>query len=136
MKRAGTIFGTALAAIFLVLSPAQGDETVCKVQGVKKVSHVCGSILNPLGVPVPGAKVMIFKDGADIGEVQSDESGKFSFDSLKEGNYEIQVLASGYASFAFSVVLANTDKKCKRALQIALSIRASACTGNVRLAKP
>jgi Carboxypeptidase regulatory-like domain len=81
-------------------------------------------------------KVTIFKDGAEIGGVQSDENGKFSFDSLKEGNYEIQVLASGYASFEFYVVLANTDKKCKRALQIPLSIRASACTGNVRLAKP
>jgi hypothetical protein len=69
-------------------------------------------------------------------EVQSGENGNFSFENLKEGNYEIQVQASGYASFEFSVVLANADKKCKRALQIPLSIRSSACTGNVRLAKP
>jgi hypothetical protein len=136
MERMGKIFAAMIAGVFLLPPAGNADEMVCKEQRVKKVPHICGSVISPLGEPVPNAKVMIFRDGMEVVEVQSGANGKFSFENLKEGNDEIHVQAYGYESFGFPILVVKPAEECKRALQIPLSIRSSSCAGNIRFVKP
>jgi hypothetical protein len=71
MERMGKIFATMIAGVFLLPPAGSADEIVCKEQRVKKLPHICGSVISPLGEPVPNAKVMIFTEGLELVEVQS-----------------------------------------------------------------
>jgi iron complex outermembrane receptor protein len=56
-----------------------------------------GTILDPRGVPLPGAAVVVHDEaGGATQKVTSDSQGKYSFTNLAAGKYTIQVDAPGF----------------------------------------
>ena len=55
-----------------------------------------GTVRDPLGAVVSGAAVHLIQDGRQIKDASSDSRGEFSFDSLAEGRYVLEVTANGF----------------------------------------
>ena len=78
-------------------------------------------LTNQLGEPIPNAKVAILRGARELVSVQTSEDGKFSFEQLEAGNYEIRVEADHYNSVQSPFILVKPKTKCKRALQVILA---------------
>ncbi len=61
----------------------------------------------------------------ELASVQTTEDGKFSFEQLEAGNYDIRVQADHYNSAQSPIVLAKPAMKCKRGLQVSLAVGTS-----------
>jgi carboxypeptidase family protein len=120
--RAHAAFARLVAGLLLLL-PASSPSTteICKEVHLKPLHCVCGIVINALGEPVARARVTILRDGTGRAAIKTGEDGKFSFDDLKAGNYEVQVQAEGFRTFQFPIVLVKPDSKCKRALEVELT---------------
>ena len=73
---------------------------VCGVEGVAAQSAsgtVSGTVFDPLGARVAGAKVVLTRQGAaQTAEKVSGAQGDFTFDSVAEDRYQIVVTATGF----------------------------------------
>jgi|SRR5271166_3643392 len=127
---------SAIAGMILVVSTGTAAANVCVTKRIKSLARTCGSVIDAVGEPIPNAKVTILKDGTEVAETQTDDGGKFSFETLKEGTYEIRVRANGFQTFGFRIVAVKPARKCKRTLRITLSVGYSSCAGDVQLIKP
>lgn len=94
----------------------------------KPIHHICGVVIDPLGEPIPNAKVTILENGRELVALQTGKDGKFSFAQLQAGHYDIRVDADGFKSAGSSIVIAKPSTKCKRALQVLLDV-GMGCSG-------
>jgi len=114
---AAIIAGTLLPALQL-----RAEVTCPKQLRIKPVRCVCGRLTDPTGAPVSGVVVRVLKAGAGVASVNSDGDGKFIFEGLEPGNYELSAQLAGYLAFRTQIVVAKPEKKCKRKLAILLEI--------------
>jgi hypothetical protein len=70
---------------------------------------------------VVNAKVQILKDDSVVAEAQSDSNGTFSFETLKEGSFQMRVTAEGFSTFEVPICVHNPKAKCKASLKVTLS---------------
>ena len=70
---------------------------------------------------VANAKVQILKDDSVVAEAQSDSNGRFSFEALKEGSFEMRVTAERFSTFEVPIRVHNPKAKCKASLKVTLS---------------
>ncbi|MGH9407229.1 MAG: TonB-dependent receptor [Terriglobia bacterium] len=56
-----------------------------------------GTITDPLGAAVPGARVTLLRDGKPAGHTQADRHGDYAFASIAPGRYRVRVEAPGFA---------------------------------------
>jgi iron complex outermembrane receptor protein len=62
-------------------------------------ASVTGTVLDPRGVPLPGASVSVRNDVTGATQkVTSDAQGKYAFANLAAGKYTVQVSAAGFAT--------------------------------------
>jgi hypothetical protein len=66
--------------------------------------------------------------------MQTGPDGKFSFEHLEAGNYEIRAKAEDYQTTQSTLVLRNPSKRPKRVLQVVLGV-GMGCTGGTSLVK-
>ena len=136
MLLARGVFATTVAGIVL-LFPASSSSTTetCKELHLKPLHCVCGTALNTLGEPVSRATITVLKDGTERATLKTGEDGGFLFNELAPGEYELRVEAAGFRVFQFPIVVVTRESKCKRALEIRLTVGyPENCTG-VRLVK-
>lgn len=109
---------------FILLLPAGFSyATTCiALPPLKPIHQACGVVIDPLGEPIPNAKVAILKDGRELVALQTRKDGKFSFEQLEVGRYDIQVEANGFKPAFSSIVLVKPAPKCKWALQVLLEL--------------
>jgi vitamin B12 transporter len=69
-----------------------------------------GKVVDPLGSRVPGAKVILLEDGNPILDAKSNGQGFFSLAAPKEGRYNLQVEATGFASQTIAVDIRKDGK--------------------------
>jgi len=55
-----------------------------------------GKVTDPLGVPVPNAKVTLTQNGSPIRRIYTNREGSFSFSSLPPGRYSVEAEAAGF----------------------------------------
>jgi hypothetical protein len=79
--------------------------------------------------------VAVLKGTTELASLQTGPDGKFSFEHLEAGNYEIRAEAEHYQTTRSAVVLRNPAKKPKRVLQVVLAF-GMGCVGQVSVAKP
>src|SRR5260370_16680980 len=92
MKRVRPIFASLLAVLLLSLPSAISSATTCVgLPPLKPVRRICGVVFFPSGDRIANAKVTVLQAGKEIAVQKTDSSGKFSFDHLEAGNYEIRV---------------------------------------------
>jgi hypothetical protein len=117
----------------LILTSASAATCIGVQKKLKPISHACGFVVDPTGVPIVGARIFVFKDGTEVAEAQTDADGKFSFGDIKEGDYQLMIQAPGFASFSFPIVVHKPAQKCKQSLRVQLSIGYPACGSSVIL---
>jgi iron complex outermembrane receptor protein len=62
-------------------------------------ASLTGTVLDPRGVPLPGAAVSVRSDATGAAQKStSDSQGKYAFANLAPGKYSVQVDASGFAA--------------------------------------
>jgi iron complex outermembrane recepter protein len=65
----------------------------------QSASTLTGTVLDPRGVPLPGAAVVVRNESSAVTQkLTSDSQGKFSFANLSSGKYTIQVDAPGFTT--------------------------------------
>jgi hypothetical protein len=124
MATKGLRWGLSLLAL-LAMAVGVSANTCVEIPSPKKpLSHVCGVIVDRTGATVAGAKVQILteKDDSVLAEVQSDSNGRFSFETLKEGRYQIRVVAQGFSGFQVPIRVHNPKEKCKGALKVTVVV--------------
>ena len=129
-------FAILVVGAFLLL-PARisGTEETCLPLRLKPLRCVCGIIKDLTGEPVTGATVTIFENGSELVARHTGDDGKFSFDSLKAGHYDIQIQVSGFRVFRLTIVVVKPESRCKQALEVRMTTGyPENCTG-VRLVK-
>jgi protocatechuate 3,4-dioxygenase beta subunit len=114
-----------------------GSEVICSQKPVKPVQHICGIVIDQKGSPVAHATVAILKGETELVGVESGKDGRFSFEGLKVGRYDVEAKEEGFRTFRFRIVLAQpSERGCKRALEVELTVGGETCSGGVRLVKP
>jgi hypothetical protein len=111
------------------------SEVICRQERVKPVRHICGIVIDQSGAPVAHVKVTILKGETKLVAVETGENGKFSFDGLKAGSYDIRAQEESFHTFRFPIVLVKPGDRCERALEVELIVGGEACSG-VRLVDP
>jgi hypothetical protein len=119
--------GRSLLAIivgFLLFLPSDiSYATEClALPPLKPIHHVCGFVSDPSGAHVADAKVTILKDGNEVATMQSDAEGRFAFEGLKAGKYDVRVDAKGFVTAVSSIVLVKPGAGCKRELSVSLGV--------------
>jgi hypothetical protein len=114
----------AMICGFILLLPAGfSSATTCiALPPLKPIHQAVGVVIDPSGEPIPNAKVAVLKDGREIVAMQTAKDGKFSFDRLEAGHYDIQVDAIGFKSAYSSIVVVKPTLKGKQALQVLLDV--------------
>ena len=96
-----------LVSAMLVLPVAAAVLATPAVLQAQSSASLTGTVLDPRGVPLPGAAVSVRNEAnGAVQKVSSDAQGKYSFASLPSGKYTVQVDANGF----------NTSKKSGIAL--------------------
>jgi hypothetical protein len=96
--------------------PEKSEEQEAKVARV-----ISGTVLDPSGASVAGAKVVLATAGGEtLGATTTDTSGGFRFEKAGQGNYQIRVQAAGFQDFKAEI---NVDAKAPAPVQINLTIK-------------
>jgi len=135
MERLRRALATTIVGVLLLSVRASGTEEICQQVRLKPLHGVCGAVIDRSGAPVARAAVEILKDGTELVALQTGEDGKFSYDRLSAGNYDIQIQADGFRTFRFSIVMSKPDTRCKRALKVILTTGYPEICTNVYLVK-
>lgn len=126
MRRVKASFSTAILAAFvasvLVLSTSSSVANICVENKLKPLRHVGGIVVDTYGRPIPDAKVEILKSGTEFVSVRTDEKGKFSFEHLDAGCYEIQAERPGFRAARNHIVVVRPKTSSKRMLLINLIV--------------
>lgn len=95
------------------------------------VGKINGTVIDPSGAVVPGAKVRLTEDQTMSREAFSDNDGQFSFADVPPGSYQLTITAAGFASQTFSGVLGSGEMQ--QVPPIMLNIAAAVTTVQVGL---
>jgi Carboxypeptidase regulatory-like domain len=115
------VLATALVGVLLLWVRATGTTETCLAFHLKPLHCVCGAVIDLSGAPIAGATVTVLKQGTEPIAQQTGDDGKFSYDKLSAGKYDIQIQAHGFKTFQFSIVIIRPDSRCKRALRVSLT---------------
>lgn len=132
------VFAVVVAGLLVPATTGllHGSEIICSQKPVKPVQHLCGIVIDQSGSPVAHVRVAILKGETELAAVESRKDGKFSFEGLKAGSYDVEAKEEGFRTFRFQIVLVQpSERRCKRALEVKLTVGDEACSG-VRLVKP
>jgi hypothetical protein len=117
--------------LFAGTLPLQVFGNVC-VYKPPTVGHIHGSIMDRSGYPIPQAQVSVMRGEKVVQTFTAGEIGEFNFDSLSDGQYEIDVTARGFQHARYIVNL-SSQKNPKRVLRITLGIGSIQCQGSIEV---
>ena len=91
-------------------------------------ARVSGSVLDPDGARVPGARLVlaIVGSGAVTAETHADANGEFRFDRIQPGRYELRAIVDGFRAVPQEVVAGPGDDR-----RVDVSLHVSAVTESV-----
>ena len=101
MRSLKSLFYVALAICALAAAPTAARAQQSAVEGVVK---------DPSGALVTGAKVWLINSAqAVLGTTESDASGKFKFDNINPGSYEVRATKVGFVNRRAAVQVDSTQ---------------------------
>jgi hypothetical protein len=99
-----------------------------------KVRQVFGAVVDPDGRPVPKAKVAVWRGEVQIAQQQAKYDGRFSFDGLAAGGYELRVEARGFMPGGYNLILYKPESSWRRMIRVPLGV-GMGCASNITLVK-
>src|SRR5579859_8177983 len=95
-----------LAALFLSLPSVAPSATTCvEMPPLKPIHRICGVVLFPSGDRIANATVSVLEGDKEITAKKTDGDGKFSFDQLRAGHYELRIRVDGVPGIASTKVV-------------------------------
>jgi hypothetical protein len=85
--------------------PQPSVAPLAKDQSKSAPGTICGSIIDVTGAPVVGAKITLTRADESSEEQFSDENGRFTFSSVKPGDFQLTISSSGFTSQGTSGLL-------------------------------
>ena len=79
-----------------------------------------GTVLDPSGKPVPGARISLLRSLLVIDERQTDTRGAYTFEGLQEGSYQLAASARGLACLIMNIQI-RKDENQRQDVNLALS---------------
>ncbi len=70
-----------------------------------------GTVLDPSGRPVPGARVSLLAPLAALDERQTDSEGQFEFTGLRPGTYKLAANSPGFSASSVEVDLRESEMR-------------------------
>ncbi|MCC7307802.1 MAG: carboxypeptidase regulatory-like domain-containing protein [Acidobacteria bacterium] len=108
-KRTMRFASAAAAALLGLFSISYGQKNDKRVSPATSVTEkvqddrivLSGTVTDPHGAVVPGAKVSLFKENAkrSLRTVRSDDAGKFAFSDISDADYSIQIESAGFKKY-------------------------------------
>ena len=81
------VLGLVVAALVLATEPS-GAQVTCETQ-LEPLHCVRGIVIDEAGAAVSNASVVILKNGVQVEGVTTDAKGKFLFNEVRDGTYEL-----------------------------------------------
>ena len=81
-------------------------------------STITGSVTDPQGNAVPGAKIALISDQGGRRDVVANDSGVFTFTSVQPGKYQLEIEASGFKKSNITTFQALVDKTTELPVQL------------------
>lgn len=131
MKTVSRVIALLLLAATWV-TPSVADVCVYKPP---RVRHVAGRVVDSSGRPISSVNIAIIQGGESVASAMTDDNGKFRFDSLKEGAYELAATANGFQSARYKFLLRRPSEHWNRSLQIELAVGLWHCGGDIKILK-
>jgi hypothetical protein len=114
-----------------VISSVPLYATTCVAGRKFKVHELCGTVADKQGAVIPDAKVQVTPKGQpeEMKELSSDQEGRFAFQTIADGEYELRVKYSGFwdAWQPFVVSGSSSSRKCNRPIRIVM-VPAGGCS--------
>lgn len=129
--RRGYILGSSFLTVAILTFPRPlPSSTTCVGQELLKPVHrICGVVFFPSGDRIHNANVSVLKGDKEIAIQKTDDNGKFSFDQLKPGNYELRIRVDNVPGIAATkVVLARPNGKSKKEIAVNIFLTAASCS--------
>jgi hypothetical protein len=126
-------FASAAVGVLLSLPYVASPATTCEaLPPLKPIHCICGVVFFPSGDRISNARVTVLQADKEIAAQQTDKDGKFSFEGLKAGKYEIRVRTENGGAYS-QVVLTRPETKTKR--ELAVNINPSGSCSSISLVK-
>ena len=120
------MFAALLVALLFSWPLGAGAANTCiALPPLKPVHRIWGVVFFSSGDRIAKAKISLLQAGKEVATQESDNDGKFSFDRLEPGKYEIRVQFEPLRIAATEVVLVRPEKKTKQ--EIAVNISLAGC---------
>jgi hypothetical protein len=96
---------------------------------LKPLHRICGVVFFPSGDRIANATVSVLEGDKEIAAKKTDDDGKFSFDQLKAGHYELRIRVDGVPGIASTkVVLTRVNIKSKQEIAVNIFLRIANCS--------
>jgi hypothetical protein len=80
-------------------------------RAIGPTGKIVGSVLDPSGAPIAGAKVTVINEGtAESRTAITDDSGNFTFPILSVGNYTVKVETAGFEGYQQKGIVLQVDQ--------------------------
>lgn len=122
LKRAARFAGAALTAMLGLFSISFGQRVEKQTRDASKVeikrtanekqdSKLVGTVLDPNGAVIPGAKIKLFKESEKKPiRVKSNDDGDYNFVGLTVGVYRLEVRSSGFKTYIVKEIKVNQSE--------------------------
>lgn len=126
MDKVRAFFVSVAAGVLLSLPSLASPATDCvALPPLEPIHRICGVVFVPSGDRISNAEVSVLQGDKEIAEQRSDKDGKFSFEGLKAGNYEIRVRVEHFGTAFSRIVLTRPEAETKRELAVKMSLSGS-----------
>lgn len=109
--------------------PVPSATTCVGTEPLKPLHRLCGVVFFPSGDRIAKATVSVLEEDKEIAVKKTDGDGKFSFDQLKAGHYELRISVDGVPGIAGTkVVLTRPNTKSKQEIAVNIFLGIANCS--------
>src|ERR1700722_7815267 len=123
MKRLRSVAYVLVAVIILLFAgQSEANTVICHKVRPITLRWMQGRVVDQLGSPVPQASVDLLRNEMVLASVQTNDDGRFSFQDVKAGNYELRAEYPGFISDQYPVVLKKPTSSWKGLAEMGLGL--------------
>lgn len=109
--------------------PVPSSTTCVGTEPLKPLHRLCGVVFFPSGNRIANATVSVLEEAKEIAVKKTDGDGKFSFDQVKAGHYELRIRVDGVPGIAGTkVVLTRPNTKSKQEIAVNIFLGIANCS--------
>jgi hypothetical protein len=111
-----------IAGVLLSMPTGAPSATTCvELPPLKPIHRIFGVVHFTSGDRISNANVTVLQGDREIAAQRTDNDGKFSFEGLMAGNYEMRVRVEGVGAVYAKIVLIRPEANSKRELAVTMT---------------